>query len=222
MNCRTARSLFSLHLDRYLSYEKERKLMKHLEECTACAAEIRGVEQTVGWVRDLPGIQPSETFLQDVVLAARRLKEADANIPVPGFKERLREFFARFSWTGSPLIAPAALVLGLAVGLGGTMLVSHGPGEDHPGLQVAATPEGLTVDHSEDAEALAPSGLFEDLVQEMLRRAELEQTETEEGGQVEDLEWGSPLDPDVQGRQVGTSAEDWRNRDTKPQVTVAY
>ena len=122
MNCKAARSLFSLQIDKYLSYEEERKLMQHLEQCTNCAAEYKAVQRTVGLVRDLPEIAPSETFVQDVLLAARKARQTAATPPSPGIRERIRAFFASPSWAGSPLVAPAALVLGLAVGLSGTML----------------------------------------------------------------------------------------------------
>lgn len=217
MNCRTARGLFSLRIDRCLSYEEERKLMQHLEECTTCAAEYKGVERTVGWVRDLPEIQPSETFLQDVILAAREAREAAAVPPTPGLRERIREFFAGLSWASSPLVAPAALVLGLGVGLGGTMIALNGFGDGAPDTPPMA---GGTL--TEEVESLAPSGPFEDLVQEMLHRVESESTETEETENVPDLEWGPPLDADVQGRQVGTSTETWRDRGARRRATVVF
>ena len=223
MNCRTARSLFSLHLDRYLSYEEERNLMQHLGQCTTCAAEYKGVEQTVRWVRDLPGMPASETFLQDVIVAAREARRVAGNPPAPRLRGRLREVFAWPSWFGSPLVAPAALALGLAVGLGGTMLVSHGPAEGPSAVQVVATSGDLAAEDDEVIEAPPPSGPFEDLVQEMLRRAELEKTGPEEGEVLdEDLKWGPPVDAEVQGRQVGTSTESWRDRDAGRRVTVAF
>jgi hypothetical protein len=74
----------------------------------------------------------------------------------------------------------------------------------------------------EEVEPAAPSGPFEDLVQEMLRRAELENTEAKETENVPDLEWGPPLDTDIEGRRVGTSPETWRERDGRSRVTVAF
>jgi hypothetical protein len=218
MNCRTARGLFSLHIDKCLSYEEERALIQHLEECTTCAAEYKGVERTVGWVRDLPEIPPSETFLQDVLLAAKETRQAAAVPLTAGWRERIREFFAGLSWASSPLVAPAALILGLGVGLGGTMVAFHGlGGGGSAGPSLADAPLAV-----EQVEPQPPSGPFEDLVQEMLRRAESERTEEEATESVPDLEWGPPLDVDIRGQQVGASPETWRNGDAKRRVTVAF
>jgi hypothetical protein len=218
MNCRTARSLFSLHIDRYLSYEEERKRMQHLEDCTSCAAEYKGVERTVGWVRDLPEIAPSETFVQDVVLAAREARQRAEAPPTPGFGERIRAFLSSPSWARSPLVAPAALILGLAVGLGGTMLAFHGAGGGSPGDLTVAEPVGRLVGPTPPP----PVGPFEDLVQQMLQRIESEDTEGEEIENVPDLEWGPPLNADITGRQVGTSSETRREREGGRRVTVVF
>lgn len=227
MNCRTARKLFSLRIDKGLSYEKESKLIEHLEACPECASEYEGFEQAVAMVRELPDIPPSETFLEDVMQSVREAKAAETSPPPVGLRERLSEWFGGFAWSRSPVFAPAALILGLAVGLSGAMIVfnssTEAPTFAGEPAQSSGPVAGMASDSDiNDIDTPAPSGRFEELVQDMLRRAETTESEDTEAQTVPDLEWGPPLQEEYLGRQVGTSTEDRRERDSRDRVIVAF
>ena len=227
MNCKTARGLLSLRLDGGLSFGEERQLSQHLDGCRSCAEELRNLEQAVACVRNLPEIQPSEAFVRDVLQAVRGAREA-ASIARPTLIERLRDRLAEILWTPSTRFAAAALVLGLTVGIGGSMLAFR----PTDGVQTAEQipPPASTAVASSPAnlaggpiEAPAPSGPFEDLVQEMLRRVESGDEEAADlPAEVPDLDWGSATSRDALGRQVGAESQTGRQRDPKARVTVAY
>jgi anti-sigma factor RsiW len=208
MNCRTARGLFSLRLDDGLSYEEQRALSRHLDACAGCATEFRNLERTVGLVRDLPEIPAPDIFLQNVLRAARQAESGREAPPVRGFGERVREFFGGLEWLSSPRFAPAALALGLIVGVGGSVLIlrSNHPvqlAQQIPSAAPAASAPGTIVGPSSIPVA---SGPFEELVAQMMHRLEANAP-----GVVGDttgsdnLQWGPTRDAAGIGRQVDVS-----------------
>lgn len=217
MKCRTARSLFSLRLDDGLSFAEQRELADHLEACPGCKAEFLGVERTVGLLRGLPEVQAPEGFVQDVLRAARGLRPTTAARPVePGLWERLRGFASTLVFEPSPRLAVAALVLGLIVGVSGSVFF-FGDSPSPPIAQTipATTPSAPLVDagaEAPEAVAVSPSGPFEDLVQEMLRRAENVPAGEADTAGPQLPEWGAGWDPSVHGQQVGFGPRSRRDR----------
>jgi anti-sigma factor RsiW len=214
MNCKTARGLFSLRLDEGLSYEEQRALTHHLDRCPGCAGELRKLERTVGLVRGLPEILPPDMFVQDVLRAARQVKGGAAIASSPSFGERLRDFVSGLEWLRSPRFAPAALALGLVVGVTASVLILH----PHPAVEIAQQLPASSPKTTGPAVAVAPtaapivgpasipvaSGPFEELVAQMKDRLEADTP-----GVAEDttgsmnFQWGPTRDGAGIGQQVG-------------------
>jgi hypothetical protein len=209
MNCKTARGLFSLRLDEGLSYDEQRRLTQHLDSCPRCLEEYRGVERTVGLLHDLPEIEASPTFLQDVLRAARNLHGEEASLArAPGIWERMRGRFSVGLLEPAPRWALAALTLGLIVGVSGSMMLFHRTPVPVSAerVETVSTPRATPVAAVPPAAVSPsemPSGPFEDLVQEMLRRAESAPSGGADSSSTPNPEWGAGWDPSVHGQAVG-------------------
>lgn len=228
MNCKTARGLFSLRLDEELSYEEQRRLTQHLESCPGCMGEYSGLERTVGFLHDLPTIEAPGTFLQDVLRAARNLDGADAGpARAPGVWERIRGWVSSGVGEPAPRWALAALSLGLVVGVSGSMMIFHRT----QAPVTAARTESVSAPQA-SAEALAlpaavsssemPSGPFEDLVQEMLRRAESTPSGAVDSSSTPNPEWGAGWDPGVRGQSVGYGPTVPTGRPREGSVSIVF
>lgn len=226
MNCKTARAMFSARLDGGLSYEEVRGFQDHLARCAGCAGEYAGLERTVRLVRSLPEVPAPSDFVQGVVRAARQAQPGNAvdRSSAAVWRERLRGFLEGFAWIGSPRFAAAALALGLVVGMTGSMLIfrprsasiveSFSPGaaltQSSQPAPSSATPVASTPPAGTD-ETAPPSGPFDELVQEMLRRAGTTEEAVEDS--VPDLDWGISPDAAAVGRQVHAGPGSGATRD---------
>lgn len=217
MNCKTARGLFSLHLDEGLSYEEQRILLRHLDACPDCAAEHRKLERTIGLVRNLPDVPAPDMFLQNVLRAARQAEPARAGTPARGIGERIRDFFAGLEWLSSPRVAPAALALGLIVGVTASVLILRSNRlpevAERAGQQVTA-PLAPSVESGYGTAPVAgsivgpssipvASGPFEDLIAQMMHRLDANSQETGDSTTAPELQWGPTRDAAGLGQQVG-------------------
>lgn len=223
MKCRKARNLLSQNLDGRLSFEEERQLRQHMESCAACAAEYKGLRTTVDLVRALPQFKPQERFVEDLLERVRGLDEQGVAASGPSLWERIQTRLFPPGWSLSPQFAAAAVVVGLVVGIGGMMIIYQSPGGAARGgsSPAIATTAGST--DGREGVAPAPAREFEDLVDEMLRRAEATQAEELEGPEgPPSLDWGSAYDADAMGRQVGSGSQRETDRSDKERVTVVF
>lgn len=220
MNCKTARLGFSLRLDGGLSYEETRAFQDHLRCCPACTREYAAFQRTVDFVRSLPEVPAPPTFVQDVVRAARMAQSADKPaLPRVSWLQQMGDRLGGFAWIGSPRFAVAAASLGLILGVGGSMLLFRAPastaerGERAPATNLAraigepsieGSAGSLNPSERSTAGATAPpSGPFEDLVQQMLVRAETSQDAAAvDSLPQQELDWGLSPDAGSMGRQV--------------------
>ena len=213
MNCKTVRGLFSLCLDEGMCYEEQRAFVQHLNSCAACAGEYRKFERAIGLVRDLPQIPPPDMFLQNVVHAARETQRERQRPPVRSLGERIREFFGGLEWLGSPRVAPAALALGLVVGVAASVYVLR---PDTPvevaRVQTPAAVEGSTPTRPAPstgdpivgpASVPVVSGPFEDLVDQMMVRLGTDSPGVTDTTDALNGQWGPTRDAAGVGQQVG-------------------
>jgi hypothetical protein len=170
MKCRAARDLFQGRIDEGLSFEEGRGLDLHLGACPECDLAFRKLARTVDLLRDQPEIEPSPTFLQDVL---RRARQSAADVePDLLQSSRVRRWIDALHLPSFELSRPwsiAYVALGLAIGVGGSSLLtqrwidSRAPSTAPAVSSTATDTEGGTP---------MPSGPFEDLVKEMMARAE--------------------------------------------------
>jgi anti-sigma factor RsiW len=228
MNCKIARGLFSLRLDDGLSYEEQRRLSQHLDSCSNCMEEYRGLERTVGLLHSLPEIEASGTFLQDVLRAARQTQgEGLPASSAPGLWERFRGWASSAVLDPAPRWAVAALALGLVVGISGSILVFHGARAPEVAQQVQSLaiphPEtSVTAEPAQVSPSSMPSGPFEDLVQEMLRRTESGSAGATDSSSTTSPEWGAGWDPAVHGQTVGQEPATTRGRGREGSVYIVF
>lgn len=228
MNCKTARSLFSLRIDDGLSYEEQRRLAEHLDGCPGCAKELRSLEKTVDLLHSLPQVTAPDTFLQDVLLAARQAQaEAPAVTRSPGILERVRGWLPSVVFEPAPRWAVAALTLGLIVGISGSMILFRGPAplKTAQRVETAVAPQPVAEAAQEPAAATPapmPSGPFEDLVHEMLQRVESAPSGNVDSTAVSGPEWGAGWDPAVRGQTVGFGPTRQRERGREGSVYIVF
>ncbi len=238
MNCKTARGLFSLRFDEGLSYEEQRHLGRHLDSCTGCVTEYEKMERTIRLLRMLPELEPSTTFVQDVLRSVHGANSGDRLAPSdPSIWDRLRGSLSGFSWDGSPRWATAALgtglvVLGLGVGISSSVLLMHSPDspvtaqQAQPGSSVAPA-VAAAVDPSASSgrassETPRPSGPFEQLVQDMLHRAETTDAGTSDSTSAPPPDWNTGWDAAARGQQVGSSPTDRREQAREGSVYIVF
>jgi hypothetical protein len=228
MNCKTARGLFSLRIDEGLSYEEQRRLTQHLDSCSQCAEEYTGLRRTVSLLRGLPEAEASSTFLQDVLRAARNSRSEDSSIArAPGIWDRLRGWTSATVLEPTPRWAMAALTLGLIVGVSGSMLIFHRSSIPAVAQQteVAVAPQTAAVAPASPA-AVSPAGMptgpFEDLVQEMLHRAESTPPGGTDSSSTPNPDWGAGWDPGVHGQAVGLGPAAPKGRGREGSVSIVF
>jgi hypothetical protein len=216
MNCKTARGLFSLHLDEGLSYEEQRSLRVHIDACSGCAVEYRKLERTIGLVRGLPEVAAPDMFLQNVLRSVRLAEAARERPPVRSLGERLRDFFAGLEWLSSPRVAPAALALGLVVGVTASVMIlrsnrtvevaERAPQEVVSPMAQSIEPAGGTAGGSSSivgpSSIPVASGPFEDLIAQMMHRLEANSQEIEDTTAAREPQWGPTRDAAGIGQQV--------------------
>jgi len=227
MNCKSARKRFSLRIDGDMSFEEQRRLAEHLESCPTCDASFRSFERTVSLVRGLPPVDVPDTFVQDVLLSVRQARAAQVAPPRAGFRERLDAFFERFTWvTSSPRLAPAALVLGVGVGLFGAFVVLRPAAQPvvaqrgAPAAEARVQPSGSAPTDAMMASGAGvapstpsevPSQPLKDLIRDLVAREEANPPATADSA-APDLDWGTATVPDL-SRQVTTQRPSTTARD---------
>jgi len=230
MNCKATRGLFSLHIDRGLSYADQGEVDHHLEACPDCALEYRRLKRTVEMVRDLPEVSPTPSFVQDVLCAARVASGSPVAEPAPTFWEMLRESISSIGWEPSSRLAiagAALLVLGIGVGIGGGVLIfrDHSVGEPigRPIVQVMpAAPAVSDPSTAAVAATRAASGPFEDLVQQMMRRLETNTASVTDTASVPALDWRSSRIPGPVGQPVDANPLGRRYRQGGGRVYIDF
>jgi hypothetical protein len=202
-----------------MSYEETRAFQEHLAQCTECSKEYAAFERTVGLLRALPEVPAPASFVQDVVRAARRAQAGELPAARTSWRERMAERFGGFAWIGTPRFAVAAAALGLILGVGGSMLLTRQPatpvvtaersmisspdaGTGEPVGPPDGSPTSIGAPVAETA--APPSGPFEDLVQQMLLRAEATQEAAVDSLPQQELDWGTSPGAGSMGRQVNT------------------
>ena len=97
MNCRSAESLYSAFLEDELNQEEQRSLEAHLMGCRRCSVAVKGLKQTLALVSDLPAVETSPHFEDEIF---DRIRSGEALRPtmvewVAGFftADRLRPVF---------------------------------------------------------------------------------------------------------------------------------
>jgi len=105
MDCRIVHDHLSTYLDHVLPLQTRALLDQHFEACPQCCAAVAQLQTVTAWVRDLPRIEPSSTFLQQVCERVERLPH------------RSRVGFFRRLAGALPLQAAAALVLVVSAAL---------------------------------------------------------------------------------------------------------
>lgn len=224
MNCRKIRSRFSMRLDGDLNYVEQREFEEHLERCAACNAEFRSMERTVKLVRDLPEVEVSETFVQDVV---RRARQASPS-PAPGVVEKLRIYWREAHWIGTPQMAAAAVVFGLLVGVGAGMLAFRGEGPTATVAQQVSEPSAPAstaapaIDATRAADETPVPGSLGDLVDEMKHRLEGEGSGATDSVETTPPDWGPTRDQLGVGQQVGAAPGAQRNGSSGGRVYIVF
>jgi predicted anti-sigma-YlaC factor YlaD len=66
MDCRTVHDHLSAYLDRVLPLQIWERLDTHVRRCARCRREFTQLQTVTAWVRNLPRIEPSPTFRQQV------------------------------------------------------------------------------------------------------------------------------------------------------------
>ncbi len=108
MNCRSAEPLFSALIEDELSQKERRDLEAHLLGCRRCSAGVRELRATLTLLREVPAVETSPHFLDDV-LARVRSGEALR----PGLLEWAGGLLAPFRLR--PLVAAGAGICAVAV-----------------------------------------------------------------------------------------------------------
>ena len=73
MDCRTVHDHLSAYLDRVLPLQIWERLDTHMRRCARCRREFTQLQTVTAWVRNLPRIEPSPTFCQQVCQRLERL-----------------------------------------------------------------------------------------------------------------------------------------------------
>jgi anti-sigma factor RsiW len=73
MDCRTVHDHLSAYLDLDLPSQTRDQFDTHLRRCARCRREFTQLQTVTAWVRNLPLIEPSPTFLQHVCQRLERL-----------------------------------------------------------------------------------------------------------------------------------------------------
>lgn len=95
MRCEELRDLLDLHLDGELPEETARKMERHLLRCSACAFEMRALEQTRSLLREaVPTEETSPSFRERT---AARLLDAFADRLRTPTDERARQWTLPFT-----------------------------------------------------------------------------------------------------------------------------
>jgi len=228
MNCKTARDLFSLRIDEGLSYEEQRRMTQHLDSCPRCMDEYRGLERTVRLLHSLPEVEAPGTFVQDVLRAARQSRGGEPSVAtIPGAWGRMRGWVSSLVLESTPRWAIAALTLGLVVGVGGSMMIFHrSPLPEVAQRAEIATPSVQEAESSDAPAAVSPSampsGPFEDLVQEMLRRVESTPAIATDSSSTPNPDWGAGWDPGVRGQAVDFGPVAPRGRAREGSVSIVF
>lgn len=105
MDCRTVHDQLSMYLDQDLPLQTRTLLDQHFTACPPCRTALTQLRTVTAWVGELPLIQPSSAFLQQV-------RARVAHLPQPS----QMGFFRRLAGT-TPLQAAAALVLVVSAAL---------------------------------------------------------------------------------------------------------
>lgn len=105
MDCRTVHDHLSTYLDHDLPLQTRVLLDQHFDACPPCRTALTQLRTVALWVRDLPQIEPSSTFLH-------RVCERVEGLP----QQSRTTFFRRLAGT-IPLQAAAALVVVVSAAL---------------------------------------------------------------------------------------------------------
>jgi anti-sigma factor RsiW len=125
MDCRDTRGRLGAYLDGELPAAERSTLEDHVAGCAVCAAALRRDEQVATALRDgLPFFAAPETLRRTVMNDLRRAAELD--------REAARWRQRRMAY---PLALAASLLLGVALGTGGTFLAVD---TESGGVEVAA------------------------------------------------------------------------------------
>ncbi|MBO8170035.1 MAG: DUF4349 domain-containing protein [Thermoanaerobacteraceae bacterium] len=137
MACQEYQELLSAYIDEVLTEEEQRRLEKHLEQCSDCRQELENLKETVVMLQSLDEVEPPAEFRQQL---RQRLEAEQTRLTVerPSLVSRLM----RSPWL--PLSVAAMLVLFVVAVFGINMFVPRVgsmPKADRGGALQKAAPE---------------------------------------------------------------------------------
>jgi len=72
MNCKKTKKLLQLYIDDALTFGEKQQVEQHLEECSACRAELKSLSASVKLIKSLPEVSTPPNFTENLMAKISR------------------------------------------------------------------------------------------------------------------------------------------------------
>ena len=94
MNCKKIKKLLQLYIDDALTFGEKQLVEQHLEECSACRAELKSLSATVRLIKSLPEVSASPDFTEKLMSKISQIKEKERERIIPAWQISLKNLWS--------------------------------------------------------------------------------------------------------------------------------
>jgi len=93
MNCKKIKKLLQLYIDDDLTFGEKQQVEQHLEECSACRAELKSFSSAIQIIKSLPKVSTPPNFTEKLMSKISQIKEKERERIIPAWQMSLKKLW---------------------------------------------------------------------------------------------------------------------------------
>jgi hypothetical protein len=94
MNCKKIKKLLELYIDDALTFGEKQLVEQHLEECSACRAELKSLSSAIQIIKSLPEVSTLPNFTEKLMSKISQIKEKERERIIPSWQISLKNLWS--------------------------------------------------------------------------------------------------------------------------------
>ncbi len=94
MNCQKTKKLLQLYIEDALTFGEKQLVEQHLEECSACRAELKSLSSAIQIIKSLPEVSAPTDFTKKLMPKISQIKEKEREKIIPAWQMYLKNLWS--------------------------------------------------------------------------------------------------------------------------------